>query len=250
MWGKADRTSENLKRITVITVFLLVLLQLALFLSRTFGAMDGPPSGVAVTDTLFIRDTVYLPSRVRDRTGRRYRETEGGIAAGNTDIAFGNPGSDVESGWERTARSRVQVEAGADRWKWDVVELNSADSAQLDELPGIGGYFARGILRYRERLGGFVSGQQLMEIRGMDSARFVSFASMVSVDTSLVRWIDLSADGEDTLARHPYIGRMAARGIVRLRNVLGGERITPDLLVRNGIMDSEQAGRLWRYVKN
>ena len=45
--------------------------------------------------------------------------------------------------------------------------LNTADSAALVQLYGIGGYYARKILRYREVLGGsFVDIRQLLEIEG------------------------------------------------------------------------------------
>jgi len=241
MWGKVDRKNEFLKNVTVIFVFLLVLLQAVVFVHRALEPAPVRDSPEAAADTVFIRDTVFLPVRGRyaaDRTGRTREDSYG------ADIASGN--INRENGH---ASARVQVEAGADRWKWDVVELNGADSARLDELPGIGGYFAKGIVRYRERLGGFVCAEQLMEIRGMDSARFVPLASRVRVDTSLVRWIDLSADPEDTLARHPYIGRMAARGIVRLRGAVPPESITPAMLVENGIMDEESGRRVGRYVK-
>jgi len=244
MWGKVDRKNEFLKNITVTSVFLLVLLQAAVFVHRALEPVPVQELREAEADTVFIRDTVFLPVRGRYASGRA-GETRGNSYG--ADIASGN--INKENGPGGHASVRVQVEAGADRWKWDVVELNSADSARLDELPGIGGYFAKGIVRYRERLGGFVCAEQLMEIRGMDSARFVPLASRVRVDTSLVRWIDLSADPEDTLARHPYIGRMAARGIVRLRGVVPPGSITPAMLVENGIMDEVSGRRVGRYVK-
>ncbi|HJB44538.1 MAG TPA: helix-hairpin-helix domain-containing protein, partial [Candidatus Coprenecus merdipullorum] len=48
-----------------------------------------------------------------------------------------------------------------DGWSWDLVELNSADSAALDALPGIGPYYARQILAYRKRLGFYADISQL-----------------------------------------------------------------------------------------
>lgn len=37
------------------------------------------------------------------------------------------------------------------------ININSADTTELQKIPGIGSYYARSIIRYRERLGGFVS---------------------------------------------------------------------------------------------
>src|SRR3569833_498755 len=53
-----------------------------------------------------------------------------------------------------------------------VIELNSADSAKLTELKGIGSSFARRIVNYRNRLGGFISKEQLKEVYGMDDDRY------------------------------------------------------------------------------
>ncbi|WP_416338741.1 ComEA family DNA-binding protein [Pedobacter sp. MC2016-05] len=36
-----------------------------------------------------------------------------------------------------------------------MIDINTADSARLDEIKGVGGTFANRILKYRERLGGF-----------------------------------------------------------------------------------------------
>ena len=44
------------------------------------------------------------------------------------------------------------------------VELNTADTATLKKIPGIGSYYARRIVDYRNRLGGFVSVAQLKEM--------------------------------------------------------------------------------------
>ena len=46
------------------------------------------------------------------------------------------------------------------------VELNSADSVTLQLLHGIGPAYARRIVNYRDRLGGFVSTTQLLEVYG------------------------------------------------------------------------------------
>ena len=46
------------------------------------------------------------------------------------------------------------------------IEINGADTTLLMKIPGIGSYYASRIVRYRERLGGFASAQQLEEIDG------------------------------------------------------------------------------------
>ena len=50
--------------------------------------------------------------------------------------------------------------------KGDHININTADTAQLMTVPGIGSYYARQIVRKRARLGGFASPKQLLEIEG------------------------------------------------------------------------------------
>ena len=61
--------------------------------------------------------------------------------------------------------------------------LNTADSAALVELYGIGGYFARKILEYRERLGGsFAHKRQLLEIEGFSQQRYEQIENNIVVN--------------------------------------------------------------------
>ena len=128
------------------------------------------------------------------------------------------------------------------------VELNSADTTALMTLYGIGGYYARKIVEFRERLGGsFASEEQLMDIYGIDSARFVGFADRVYVDTSLIIPLDLYHMPVDSMARHPYIGKYAARGIDRYRRTVDSATFSLDALLENGILQRAYVQRLKMY---
>lgn len=130
------------------------------------------------------------------------------------------------------------------------VELNSADTTALMTLYGIGGYYARKIVDFRKSLGGsFASPEQLMDIYGIDSVRFVGFADRVYVDTSLIIPLDLYHMPVDSMARHPYIGKYAARGIDRYRRTVDSTSFTLDALLENGILKSAYVQRLRLYIK-
>ncbi len=85
-----------------------------------------------------------------------------------------------------------------------VIELNSADSASLLALNGIGPSYAGRIINYRDKLGGYYRIGQLLEIRGMDSIRFNQFSQQVRTDPGLVRKIDINSVTFKELLRHPY----------------------------------------------
>ena len=136
-----------------------------------------------------------------------------------------------------------------DGWKWDMVELNSADSAELVSLPGIGPYFAKQILLYREKLWGtYADITQLMDIRGIDPEKFSRIEGRVYVEPSSVKRIDLWRISADSLAAHPYIGSYAAKGIVRLRKFCKRDSLSVDMLVREGVLPIQKAKRLKLYT--
>ena len=59
------------------------------------------------------------------------------------------------------------------------LDLNAADSAALDALPGIGPYFAKRILAYRAELGGFSYPEQLMDIYHFDREKYDALSDLV-----------------------------------------------------------------------
>jgi len=85
-----------------------------------------------------------------------------------------------------------------------IIELNSADSASLLVLHGIGPSYAGRIIKYRELLGGFINVEQLKEIRGLDSIRFNQFRDQVTVNPVPVRKIDLNSVAFKEMLKHPY----------------------------------------------
>ena len=85
-------------------------------------------------------------------------------------------------------------------------------------LHGIGPTFASRIVRYRERLGGFVNKEQLLEVYGVTPELLEHIAPHITVDAGHVRRICLDTITLKQLIRHPYIEYYQARDIVRLRD--------------------------------
>lgn len=98
------------------------------------------------------------------------------------------------------------------------IVLNCADTAQLRKVPGIGPYFARKIVEYRERLGGYYRVQQLLEIEDFPETAVDFF--IIPDDTQL-RKLNINRLSLNELKRHPYLNFYQARAIVDYRRLHG-----------------------------
>ena len=99
-----------------------------------------------------------------------------------------------------------------------VVELNDADTTTLMLLHGIGPAFARRIVKYRERLGGFIHKEQLLEVYGFTPALVEHIAPHLTFDSTSLRRLAINQAGLKELIRHPYMDYYFARNLVRLRS--------------------------------
>ena len=102
-----------------------------------------------------------------------------------------------------------------------ILQLNEADSTELIALPQIGEVMASRIHRYRDRLGGFVSLDQLFEVKGMDSVRFETIRPYLLLDPDDIRRLDINNDDFKTLLRHPYLEYDQVKAIVNYREHKG-----------------------------
>src|SRR5574344_521719 len=67
------------------------------------------------------------------------------------------------------------------------IDLNTCDSLDLQLLPGIGVVFSRRIVLYRQKLGGYVSKEQLMEVYGMTGQLYNSIAPNLTLSKAHIR---------------------------------------------------------------
>lgn len=99
------------------------------------------------------------------------------------------------------------------------VVLNLADTTALRKVPGIGSHFARKIVEYRRRLGGYYSVWQLLEIEDFPETAIPFF---IIPDSTLPQHrININRLRLDELKRHPYINFFQARAITDYRRLHG-----------------------------
>ncbi len=125
------------------------------------------------------------------------------------------------------------------------IDLNLADSAAFDALPGIGGWFAKKMIEHREALKGYSYKEQLMDIYRFDREKYDALADLITVDSAGVTPYPLWTLPADSLRRHPYIGNYeTARAIVLYRDNSPAEEWTVEGLREAGILLPENAEKL------
>ncbi|MCX6279181.1 MAG: helix-hairpin-helix domain-containing protein [Bacteroidetes bacterium] len=119
-----------------------------------------------------------------------------------------------------------------------LIELNSADTFDLQQLRGIGPAFARRIVSYRERLRGFSNKNQLLEVFGMDSLRFRAIETNLTVNTDSVQTIDMNTVTFKELLRHPYFPFPVTKNIIVYRQKHKAFKSVEEIKNIEGISDS------------
>jgi competence protein ComEA len=98
-----------------------------------------------------------------------------------------------------------------------LVDVNRADLEELDKIPGIGSFFAKNILNYRTKLGGFVRKEQLLEVWKMDPVKYAEIERFVYIDPNTVSKMKINEVSAEELKRHPYFNWSIANSIVKMR---------------------------------
>lgn len=123
------------------------------------------------------------------------------------------------------------------------VVLNTADTTALKSVPGIGSYFARKIVQYGQRLGGYVSIDQLDEIENFpqEAKRFLV------IEQAQPQKLNVNSLSLDELKRHPYINFYQAKAIIDYRRLHGPLKSLNDLRLSKDF-PPEAIARLLPYV--
>lgn len=114
------------------------------------------------------------------------------------------------------------------------VAINTADTTALKQLKGVGSYFARKIVEYRTKLGGFYKKEQLFEIWNFNPEVLTYPENTIILDTAILEKLPLNTISKENLAKHPYLTWKQANSIVNLRNQHGKYRKIED--VKNSIL--------------
>jgi len=128
-----------------------------------------------------------------------------------------------------------------------IVDINQADSAKLDEIKGIGAAFAKRIIKYRERLGGFYKKEQLMEVYGLDSVKYAEIKDQISISNAPLKTININTAAFDDLKRNPYLSYKQINAIIQYRKQHGNYSNIADLK-KIAILNQQVIDKIAPYI--
>ena len=129
----------------------------------------------------------------------------------------------------------------------DFVEINGADTFQLQLLPGIGQKLAKRIWQYRERLGGFHDLDQLYEVYGMEAQKVLDIIPFLLLDKDKIRKIKINKVDDKELGKHPHIDFKRAKIVINYRNNHGPYHTAKDL-EKIKVLSEDDIERLAPYL--
>lgn len=111
----------------------------------------------------------------------------------------------------------------------EVIEINSADSAQLTRIRGVGPAFAARIVDYRNRLGGFLVKEQLKEIYGIDTVKYAQLKNEITINTAHIIKIKINEVDFEGLRKFPYLSNKQTNAIIQYRRQHGDYKSMADM---------------------
>jgi competence protein ComEA len=138
----------------------------------------------------------------------------------------------IETTVKPVAQSAIvspEIKTGKKEYSAAVVDINDADTATWKQLKGIGSAYAKRIVNFRTKLGGFVSVDQVAETYGLPDSVFQKVKQQLRLNNSSVNQIDINNSTLDELKAHPYIAFSVANAIVQYRNQHGKFSLVTDL---------------------
>jgi competence ComEA-like helix-hairpin-helix protein len=126
-------------------------------------------------------------------------------------------------------------------------DLNTASVAELDFIKGIGKVLANRIIKYRQRINGYSTLDQLEEVYGLDAHVVEAIKEQFTiVQKSKIKKLDMNRASLFQLVEIPYLSKSEARRMISLRTEKG--KISWDHLKAIKGFDSLKIKRLTLYL--
>ena len=158
-------------------------------------------------------------------TVKQYRELEPYIRISSDYMPASTLANDKESFTRKDPKDSVTYQRPVKIKETEHIVLNTADTTSLITIPGIGPYYARKIVQYGNRLGGYVSVDQLDEIDDFPTEA----KKYLVINNPTPKKLNINQLSLNELKRHPYINFYQAKAITDYRRLHGAIKSLNDL---------------------
>lgn len=131
--------------------------------------------------------------------------------------------------------------------KMALVDINSADQYQMMMINGVGAFYAKLLVEYRDRIGGFYSKEQLLQIKGIQADRAYDWFDQIQIDESKIRKRKINEASFKQLAALPNIGYKKAE-ILKLYLENNGPMNDINQLLKVGVFNGQDIAVLAHYL--
>ena len=109
------------------------------------------------------------------------------------------------------------------------LDINTADSSLFERQRGIGPSLASRIIKYRTRLGGFISPEQIKEVWNFPDSTYQSLEANFMIKEATINKVNVNTADFKTMGTHPYINYTFAKVIEAYRKQHGHFKAIEDL---------------------
>jgi len=127
------------------------------------------------------------------------------------------------------------------------LEINTASIEDLENLKGIGPFFAKQIIKYRDRLGGFSSKEQILEVWKMTIETYDKLIPQIEIDKSKIKKLKINEVTPEELKNHPYLNWSQVNSIIKMR-MQRTKFNSIDEIQESKLIDSETFEKLIPYL--
>ena len=207
---------ERIAIITIVSMIVIMLIAKHLIISN-------PPKRDYFKhdlDSIIARREAVLDSiKVADSVSRIYKVSKNSRVSNKQKTSNQTSKKQNDTAQKRFLRSTPLHSVSVEM---TIIDINIADTTLLKQLPGIGGAYAKWIVNYREKLGGYCETEQLLEVYRMDTIRYYAIKDFVIIDSVFTpNKLKINTDEFKVLLKHPYLEYENVKKIVNYREQKG-----------------------------
>jgi len=148
---------------------------------------------------------------------------------------------------QKETLSKIERELNQDRPTAVLIDLNKSSIEDFTKINGIGPFYAKQIIRYREQLGGYHSKEQLLEVWKMNLETYEKLKDYIFIKTGEINKISLNSTNINELNNHPYLNWNQANSIIKMREQRTGFKTISEIK-ESILIDEETFEKLVPYI--